>query len=133
MNKFEDIEAIGFQKIKGVVVIDELGVNASSRRSMSDWNARINSLWMLWRKKNVDIIGIAQLEFTIDKILRSLSQYNIVMSAFFENQKLMFNSRIYKSWIKAQEIMLSEKTLDLIQFSNKTKITYNTLDTALIT
>ena len=52
-------------------------------------------LGMLGRKKNVDIIIVAQLERSVDVYFRELSTYSIDMRSYFEGKgRIMFEATV---------------------------------------
>ncbi len=92
----KDASDIEYSDTKGVVVLDELGINNNSRRSMSKDNMELNELPMLSRKKNVDILFIAQLSFMGDKVFRELANYEFRMNSWFDSKDhLIFSADIY--------------------------------------
>lgn len=66
-----------------MILLEEAGINVSSRRFMSEQNMEFSELGMLGRKKNKDIIFIAQIERTVDVNIRELCQYRFDMRSFF--------------------------------------------------
>lgn len=90
-----DVESIKYSDEKGVVVLEEWGVNINARKSMSDANFEFAKLGMLWRKKNVDIIVISQLDRMVDVYFRELAYYTFKMRAYYSKKDyLMFEARV---------------------------------------
>lgn len=128
IQKIQDIKYIEFQEQKGIIIIDEAWINANSRRSMSDKNLEFNELTFLWRKKNCDIIYIAQLWFSVDKYIRELATITInMMSYFISNNYLM-----YVMEIKKKDYLVWFKEIDLIRFSEECFFSYCTLESSKI-
>jgi len=72
-----DVEHIVYDDIPGVILLDEMGVNANSRKSMSKPNEIYNELLFLGRKANCSAIWIAQRFMSIDVNGRELSDLRI--------------------------------------------------------
>lgn len=79
----DDLFAFPFDEKKGLVIIDEGGVNNNARRSMSEGNMEMGKLAMLGRKLNCDIIMIAQLERMNDSYFRELATYSFEMESHY--------------------------------------------------
>lgn len=123
-----DIEKIEYNEVKGVVVLDESGLNINSRRSASEDNMEYARLGMLGRKKNVDIIIIAQLERSVDVYFRELSTYTVEMKSFWEGSNMQFEvtaKNRYGTTISVQHV-------DLIKWANKENYRYNSLESSEI-
>lgn len=125
----KDIEnKIKFSEQKGIVVIDEWGLNINSRRSNSNENLEYARLWMLWRKKNVDIVIVAQLDYSIDKYFRDLSFASFYMESYFiRKDYLMFEVTIYR-----KDYLVWKKEFDLFYLIQNTYFEYNTLESSMI-
>lgn len=125
-----DIKKIRYSDVKGVILLDEGGINVNARRSGSEENKEYGELAMLSRKYNVDIIICAQLKRMVDVYYRELSNYVFEMHAWYERYDyLMFETKIFGGW---GENVISCKTLDLFKWSALTETTYNTLDNSRI-
>ena len=83
IQNIDDIEKIQFSNIKGIVILDEGGINVNARRSSSEQNMEFGKLGMLGRKKNVNIIVISQLERMTDVYFRELASGSITMNSWF--------------------------------------------------
>jgi len=124
-----DIEKIEFNEQRGLLVIDEAWSNVNARRAASERNLIFGKLWMYCRKKNVNIVIISQLERMSDVYFRELSYYHFEISSFYSwYEYLMFNVSIKNR----HGFLVKNMLYDLIKYSNKYKITYNTLDYSLI-
>jgi len=131
IEKMSDINAIKFCEIKGVAILDESGINISSRRSMSEQNMEFLELWMLGRKKNIDIIVISQLERSVDVVMRELCTYSFTMDSWFSKKKA--NYLDFEVEIKWRfDFLIWKKEVDLIKFSNLTGWTYDTKEDSVI-
>lgn len=127
--ELEDLEDIPYNDQKGLVIIDEGGLNVNARRSNTDANLEFAKLGILGRKKNVDIIIIAQLDIMVDKYFRMLSTYSLTMDSYFESKdKLMFTFRVTNRFGN----IVGEKQFDLFEFSKRTGMTYDTKETSMI-
>lgn len=136
MSKFissiDEIESIKFSEKKGVVLLDEWGVNVNARRSQSNENRIYGELWMLWRKLNVDIIICAQLGRMVDVYFRELANYVFEMHAWFDRPGyLMFEARIYR-YNDGNKNLIKIARFDLFEWSRLSWITYSTLETSKI-
>lgn len=123
-----DLNAIKFEDRKWIAILDEGWVNISSRRSMSDSNLEFLELWMLWRKKNIDILVISQLERSIDVVMRELCKVSFTMQEFWENHRLLFEAKI----TGRNDDIKWFYNFDLIKFANLTGWTYDTKDESRI-
>lgn len=123
----KDIKKIPPQSQKWLVVVDEWWVNINSRRSMSDDNIELWQLWMLSRKKNIDIIVIAQLDYTIDKYYRDLSRSSFYMRSFFiKKDYLIFEADIFKN-----DNFFWKLELDLLFFIKNSLYSYDTAEESI--
>ena len=123
-----DVEKIEYNDTKGIVVLDESGLNINSRRSASEDNMEYARIGMLWRKKNVDILIIAQLEFSVDKYFRELSSYTVEMKSYFDNGKIMFEVTAKNRF----GTIISVQNVDLVKWAEKEKYSYNSLESSEI-
>ena len=131
IKNLEDVNNIAFSEEKGVVLLDEGGININARNSQSSENKEFGQLAMLGRKKNVDIIVCAQLGRMIDVYFRELANYIFEMHAWFEARDyLMFETKIYHGGSGDRIIKVAR--LDLFNFTKLTGISYNTLDSSRI-
>lgn len=124
----EDIEKISYKETKGIVVLDESGLNINSRNSSSESNMQYARLGMLGRKKNVDILIIAQLERSVDVYFRELSSYSIEMRSYFENGGIMFEATAKNRFWS----IISVQNVDLVRWAEKEKYSYNSLESSQI-
>lgn len=124
----EDIEKIAYNDTKGIVVLDESGLNINSRHSSSESNMQYARLGMLGRKKNVDILIIAQLERSVDVYFRELSSYSIEMRSYFENGGIMFEATAKNRFWS----IISVQNVDLVRWAEKEKYSYNSLESSQI-
>lgn len=129
----KDATEIDYNDEKWIIVLDELGINNNSRRSMTNDNMELNELPMLSRKKNVDILYLAQLSFLGDKVFREMANFEFKMNSWFDGKDhLMFWADIYtrdewKSFFHKSVLM------DLMEFSVLTGVTYNSLEESRMT
>ena len=85
-------------------------------------------LGMLGRKKNVDILIIAQLERSVDVYFRELSTYSVEMRSYFENSQIMFEVTAKNRF----GTVISVQNVDLVQWANKERYKYNSLESSEI-
>ena len=112
-----------------MVVIDEGGINLNARRSQSEGNMEFWKLAMLWRKKNVNIIVISQLERMPDVYIRELSASSFLMHSWFvSNDKLMFEYDLKDS----EWNTIGTKFADLFEWSKMCHYEYDTLESGKI-
>lgn len=128
IGSIHDISRIPYSSTKWVIILEESGVNISSRTFMSDSNMEFSKLGMLGRKKNKDIIVIAQLQRTVDINIRELCQLRFDMRCNRIGGTLQFEAMIYDRW---GEIVWS-KEFDLIRWSEETWYSYSTLEDSII-
>lgn len=128
MWNISQIKNIGFSPVKGCILIEEAGINLSSRTYMSEQNMEFSALWMIGRHKNKDIIVIAQLARTVDVNIRELCQYRFDMRSWRVGSGLMFEMTIYDRWGN----ILGSKEIDLIAWSKMTGYEYSTLEDSII-
>lgn len=124
----QDIERISYSDTKGVVVLDESGLNINSRQSSSSENMQYARLWMLGRKKNVDIIIIAQLERSVDVYFRELSTWSVDMRSYFERWEIKFEATAKnRFWT-----VISVQNVDLVKWAEKEHYIYDSLESSEI-
>jgi len=128
IKQISDIKYIEFQEKKWIIIIDESWLNINSRRSISNQNMEFAEMVFLWRKKNCDIVFIAQLDYSLDKYMRDLANANLQMESYFLRKNyLMFNCKI-KKW----DYTVWYKEIDLIEFAKRSCFTYSTLESSKI-
>lgn len=126
------IDAIRYSDIDGVIALDEIGQNGSSRRSMSKENAELSKLPMLGRKKRLDIITMQQLDYSADKYFRDLCDHIYMMRSFFYDGRLIFECEVYQGGREpSPQSHINTWQFDLLEWSQITGISYNTLERAL--
>lgn len=132
ISSIDEIQNIKFSEKKGVILLDEWGVNVNARRSQSDDNRIYGELGMLSRKLNVDIIICAQLWRMVDVYFRELANYVFEMHAWFDRPSyLMFESRIYRYNGEGKSLIKIAR-FDLFAWTKISWITYSTLETSKI-
>ena len=133
VKSIKEIDRIRFSPTKGVIGMDESGVNLNSRRSSSDDNIEGGKIPMLGRKKNTDIIAIGQLLYSIDKYYRDLADLVIAMRSYYAiGGKLMFEATIYRWWTECkQRDIINVWEFDLLLWTKITGISYDTLERAI--
>lgn len=125
----KEIKKIKYNDKKGVILLDEMWWNWNSRKSMSDNNIDMWNVAFLSRKLNVDVIFIAQLDYSIDKYFRDLAQIQIVTSAIYNSWKKVFQIETSsKRHINQKNRNTSIKQVDLIKFLELKNIRYDTLE-----
>jgi len=129
INNIDDLQCIKFNERKGLLILDELGINANSRRSMTDQNLKFGEIAILSRKTNTDLINCAQLNGMADKYFRDLSTYRFEMESYFERKDyLMFEAKVYNK----HNALIKIVKFDLFKVEDYTGITYNTLESSRI-
>ena len=129
ISSIDDLHLVQYADRKGILILDEMGINANSRRSMTDANLQFWEVAMLWRKKNVDIVNVAQLNGMADKYFRDMSVYRFEMTQWFERPwYLLFEATVYDRY----NTVVSKPTFDLFQLEALTWITYSTLESSRI-
>ena len=125
-----DVTSIGFSWTPGVVVIDEWGINASSRKSMSSTNEIMTNLLVYIGKINCSLIWITQRYEMLDVNIRTLSSDLILechKSSRGEGKPPIFF--IHKKRNRKGQLILDTKyRIDLIEKLKWYNLTYNTLD-----
>lgn len=129
-SSLEEIENIPFSPIKGILILDEGGVNNNARTSMSDTNLFFGHLAMLSRKKNLDIIQISQLERMADVYYRELSSCTIQMNRPLYNGP---NRLLFEFDILVKDSFEGTKTVDLMEWAEETGYSYDTLESSKVT
>lgn len=126
----DDIIFVPYDDEKGIVVMEESGINVSSRLSLTEENREISKLCMLSRKKNKDLIFATQLKRNVDINIREMSIYKFEMNSHFDDEKerLVFDVTIENQY----DQILWNKELDLIYWCDKYNCTYNTLEDSIL-
>lgn len=60
ISKFSDLRRIRFSRVPGIIIIDEVGINANAKDSRSMGNRLISETNFLARKKNCSLLVISQ-------------------------------------------------------------------------
>lgn len=128
----DDINKIPYDPlVKGVIIIDEMWVNGNARRSQSESNMTFGELDMLKRKKNCDLIWIAQLFRMFDVYQRELAALLIEMRKFHKPwyKRPFFNARRLESkinsWTKVH--YTAEREIDIFQIHKEVWMEYDQL------
>lgn len=134
----EDIDKINFDPTqKSVIIIDEMGVNWSARRSMSQENMQFWELDALKRKKNCDVIWIAQLHRMFDVYQRELAKLIIEMRKFYKpwSSHPLFLIEILKTNPLNTKRLDYQVTyeIDIFKIHEEIWMTYNQLDNSKLT
>lgn len=129
IDSIDDLHLVNYADEKGLLILDEMGINANSRRSMTDANIKFWETAMLGRKKNVDIVNCAQLNGMADKYFRDLSTYRFEMESWYERfDYLMFEARIFNK----HNALVKIAKFDLMMLEELAWIKYNTLESSRI-
>lgn len=128
IHSVRDMERIKFSTNKGVLILDESGINANSRRSSSDDNLEYGKIAMLSRKKNIDIFVIAQLDYSADKYLRDLSEITFHMNSYFWEGGLMFSAMVKNRFGQ----IMGEKNFEMLRYLEMTGYNYSTFEESII-
>lgn len=128
IRSYNELQLIQYNDTKWLLILDEAWINFNSRNSMSRLNKKFNELMFISRKKNLDIIIIWQLNFTIDKVLRQLSTYNFIMNwkKWKEFEYFLYKNTTF--W----ETFISTFKINLLKILSKLRLEYNTLDVAIL-
>lgn len=128
IKSIDQLDKIPFSNDKQVIVIDEWGVNNNARRSWSDENLEFWRLAMLCRKKNANVIQIAQLERMADVYYRELASASFNMHSWYIwPNRLMFEFDLTINWVPQ-----GSKFVDLFTWKEQTGYEYNTLESGKI-
>lgn len=128
----DNLEYITYKDEPWIIIIDEGGINVSSRMSMSKDNRKYSQALFLGRKKNCRIVWISQLADSLDKNIRKLADLTIKMHKirryeahplFIIEKQIMYKNNYLFSW---------EWKIDLIKFMNITGRTYDTLQSSIL-
>jgi len=129
IHSIDDLEKIDFSEIKWIVIIDEWWVNANARRSSSEQNLEFGRLAMLWRKKNVNIVMISQLERMTDVYFRELANGSITMNSWF----VKWGGLMFEATFRSESGNIEgSKFVDLMKWSDETWYTYDSLESSKI-
>lgn len=128
INSINDIKYIDYIEEGWLIIIDEWGLNANSRQSMSKSNMVFAEMLFLSRKKNCDLIFLAQLEFSVDKYIRFMAYRNVVMTSYFDGP----NHLNFEMEIKKGDTIIWYKNVDLMLFAKDISFTYSTLESSKI-
>jgi hypothetical protein len=86
ITSMSEIEFIPFSSEKGIIVMEESGINASSRESMSEGNKEISKFLMISRKKNKDVCFVMQLQRNVDINIREMAVYKFEMTSHYDKE-----------------------------------------------
>lgn len=131
----QDAQKIPYKEEKGVLLMDEWGINIDSRNFNSDDNKEAGELLFLWRKKNIDIFVISQLFRRIDVNFREMANVIVEMKPIqLWKNYLKFRQDLYKrssSQLWGNSLNLENvSTFDLFKYQRLTGINYNTLESS---
>lgn len=126
MNDIENIENVWYKRC---CILDEWWLNINARQGMSSENLDFIRLWVLSRKKNIDIIVISQLERLLDVAIRELCEFSFDMNSYFSwKEYLMFDCKVKnRYWY-----LVKNMKVDLIKFTRNYFWEYNTEETSII-
>jgi hypothetical protein len=133
IKKFSDLRKIRFSRIPGVIVLDELGINANSKDSHSEGNRLISETNFLARKKNCSTIFISQRFMSIPIDQREMADLILRVKKTKKQDGVPIFSIIREYRLSAQKkIDIGKWQRSMIQSMQKNKLSYDQLDTSII-
>ena len=129
----EDIKKIRFSFTPGVIVIDEAGINASSRSSMSDANKFLSEVLFLARKLNCSFMWIAQRFETIDVNARVLAEMILKMRKIKRGSHYPLFEVTHQKQRGSKLEMYNIHRIDTIALMKFDQLEYNTLESSKFT
>lgn len=130
--ELKDINNIRFSYTPWVILIDEAGINMSSRKSFSDANTMLSELLFLVRKLNCSLIWISQRIESIDINVRVLSELVLEMRKIRRKNWVPFFIATKQKYVKNKLMFWQQYKIDAINILKKYGITYNTLEKSKI-
>lgn len=128
IDSFSDLKNIRFSRERGLIIIDESGLNYSSRKALTKTNSFLTELLFLVWKKNCDLIWIAQRFESIDINARVLSTLIIEMKKIRRYNRPPIFIITKKKQVKAELKFVLQYKFDIIQYMENLWYTYNTLE-----
>lgn len=128
LKDISDVNNIRFSYTPWVIIIDEAGINMSSRKSMSNTNEILNNLLFLVRKLNCSLIWISQRIESIDVNVRVLSELVLEMRKVRRKKNHPVFVWTKQKYIRGKLQFGQQYRIDAISILNAKKITYNTLE-----
>lgn len=127
----KDIEKIKFDpKHRGVIIVDEMWVNWNARKSQSQENMDFGKLDMLKRKKNCDVVWIAQLHRMFDVYQRELAQLIIEMQKF---GRMFEINRMQVKFNKGNKLWYTSKhRIPILEAQRQLGLSYDQLSESVI-
>lgn len=132
ISSIEELQKIRYDPTPWIVLIDESGINVSSRLSMSKNNRDFSEFLFLWRKINCRIIWISQRFKSLDLNTRELADciLHIYKISRYNKHPIFICAR--EKIRGGQLVFDTERSLDIIEWMKKEKRTYNTLQRSII-
>lgn len=128
-----DLIDLPFSKKKGVIIFDEMWVNANARESMWSANILLSKFIVVSRKTNMDIIFIGQRDWMIDKNVRQAAHWKIEMYSYFlRPDYLMFKWRVKKLDNQWNEYLCKIFSFDGIKWLKLLNLKYNSLEKSVL-
>jgi len=116
---------------KGLIILDEWGINLNSRRSQETFNVMMGKLLFVSRKYNYDFIFITQYLFTVDKYIRESANFFLQLKKEKYREKFLLNVDVYKN-SKFSNSVVYMKSFKINPRPILQKVWYNTLETSVL-
>lgn len=130
---YKDLKKIKFSKYPGVICIDEMWINANSKDSASEGNRLISQINFLARKVNCSTVFISQRFKSIPVDQRDLADLILkvkkIKTSWIPNFSITREHRISQY----HKIDIGKWTRSMVESMKSRKISYNQLDTSLLT
>lgn len=134
INRFSDLRRIRFSRVPGIIIIDEVGINANAKDSRSMGNRLISETNFLARKKNCSLLVISQRFKSIPIDQRDLADL-ILRVRKSHTKKWKYPQFYITREIRHSAYSMSEVgkwTRWMIQSMNMRQLSYNQLDTSIL-
>jgi len=134
ISKIENFDELEFSPIEWLMLIDEVWLNFNANEHQSAKNKALSKHFFLIRKYNLSSIFIAQRWKSVPTNLRELADIFIFCEKIRQwNKPPLFKISIQElddDWEKLYTV--TSRIIDLIWLLQKMKISYNTLEPAII-
>lgn len=134
LQTFKEFNAIRFSYEPGVILIDEVAINANSKDSASNTNRILHEMLRLAGKKNCSLVFISQRYKSIDINFREMADHILEIKKFYVNNRPHPVFKIIKQRQSGERLkFICAYNNDTISEFKREGISYNTLEVSRIT
>lgn len=133
ISNLSNLSLFRYEKHPGIIIFDEMGLNFNSKNHSSEKNKTLSSFFFLVRKFNLSSIFISQRFGSVPVDMRELADYIFEISSIHRKWTYplfrITRQSVTWEWILRNEW---ERIFDIIKYLQIHNISYNTLESSII-